>query len=246
VLSHPIYIAAVIPTLLVVLVVGGLILRRSLPQERPLILLLFLLELPLFFVSTFLIRQPLNHLLAKVVAAASLPGLVLSSFQAPLVEESCKLWLLFAVWGWSRLTPDNALRIGMTVGVAFGVSEIWGLAYIIAHQPGLSGYPWYYFMGFIQERLLVAPWHGIFVVAAARQIVKGGRYIALGIFSGMALHYFANFPILLAQLDFGHLGTPTWTSVLSIYILLYALFLYLLLIYFRNRKNLPGQPTPAG
>jgi hypothetical protein len=244
VLSHSIYIAALIPTLVVLIFVLGLLLWRSPPAERRLIALLFALELPMFFVSTFLIRQPFNHWFNTVVPAGTTMGMFLRMFQAPLVEESCKLWLIFLVFSKHRLNAGNAVRIGMAVGAGFGVSEIWGLAYLFSHAPGAAGQPWYYFMGFVQERILVAPLHGVFVVAAARQIVKGGRWIVIGVLSGMGLHYLANFPILLAKLDAFHLGTATWATVLNLYVALYAFSLYLLLLYFSygaaaKRKALP-------
>ncbi len=255
-LTHSIYGAAIIPTVFTVLLVLGIILWRSPRSERPLLVSLFVLELPLFFISMFAIRQPLNRLLASVLPPLSTPGLVLRSFEAPLVEESCKLWLLFLVFRFLTLNADNAIRIGMTVGVSFGVSEIWGLAYMLNRLPALNGFPWYHYSGFIIERILVAPLHGIFVVAASRQIVKGGRHIAFGVLLGMTLHYFANFPIMLAHLDVGHLGKAFWASALTIYVPVYALFMYLLLLWWsygkkirsalRQRLGPTSQPAPIG
>ncbi len=229
---HPIYIAALIPTLLILSVVGGILLYRSPKNERPLLGLSFLLELPMFFVCTYLIRNPLNHLTESLIPLSSPGGLFLRSFQAPIFEELSKLWLVLLLVSMRRMHRDNAIRIGMAIGTAFGLSEIWGLAFHIAQDASLAGRPFYYFGGFIQERAMVAPLHGIFLVATTRQIGRGRSALALGLLTEFLLHYFLNFPIFLAMLDIGHLGRAGWQIVLLMYVNIYWAFMLGLLAYF--------------
>lgn len=202
---HPIYIAALIPTLLILAVVGGILLRRSPKGERPLLGLICLLELPMFFICTYLVRVPLNRFTDALIPLASPAGLLLRSFQAPIFEELSKLWLVLLLVRFHKLRSDNAIRIGMAIGTTFGLTEIWGLAWHIAQDASLAVHPFYHFNGFIQERVMVAPLHGIFLVATTRQIGRGSTAVALGLLTEFLLHYFLNFPIILARLDVGHL-----------------------------------------
>lgn len=229
--SHPLFIASIPPTLFMLGILGFLLLRSA-REERPFLALLMLIEWPMHFVSSYGVRKPLNHFLDSVLPPTELPSMILRSFQAPLVEESFKLVLIFLAYFLSRLNTQNAIRTGMIVGASFGLSEVWSLAYLFAQDPAAAGHPWYHYLAFVQERTMVAPIHGVFAVAAAVGIARGGRSIAVGVLTGMGLHYLANFPILLAKLDIGHLGKNVWGVVLALYISLYTVAMYVLLIYY--------------
>lgn len=229
---HPLYLWAIVPTLVVLGLVGGILLRRSPRSEWGLLGGIFALELPMFFVSTYVIREPLNLFINARIDPATPLGLFLRSFQAPFIEEACKLWLVLLLFRMGRLNRENALRLAMAVGATFGISEIWGLAHRFAQIPVPAGQPWYYFLGFVQERILVAPLHGVFVIAAARKLGLGGKALAIGLLSEFLLHYFANFPIFLAKLNVGNLGPAVWAVILSIYIGVYCILLLALLAYF--------------
>ena len=217
---------------MVLSIVGAIVFHRAAKSERGLLGLLFLCELPMFFVCTYLVRVPLNRLTDAVVHPASPAGLLLRSFQAPIFEELAKLWLVLLLVLSRKLRSDNAIRIGLVIGISFGLAEIWGLAHHIARDTSLAVYPFYYFSGFIQERTLVAPLHGIFLVAATRQVGRGGKAVALGLFTEFWLHYLLNFPIVLARLDVGHLGRAGWQGVLFMYVNIYWLLMLGLLAYF--------------
>lgn len=234
---HPIYIAALIPTLLILAVVGGILLRRSPKGERPLLGLICLLELPMFFICTYLVRVPLNRFTDALIPLASPAGLLLRSFQAPIFEELSKLWLVLLLVRFHKLRSDNAIRIGMAIGTTFGLTEIWGLAWHIAQDASLAVHPFYHFNGFIQERVMVAPLHGIFLVATTRQIGRGSTAVALGLLTEFLLHYFLNFPIILARLDVGHLGPMGWQIVLLLYVNIYWVLMLGLLAYFVYGKG---------
>ena len=193
-------------------------------------LTLFALELPMFFVSTFIIREPFNRWFETIVPLHTNLGLFLRSFQAPLVEEPCKLWLLFLVFRFGKLTPENCIRVGMCIGATFGISEIWGIATTIIRDPSMAEYPFYYFTGFIVERSLVAPIHGVFVVAASRQLPFGAKKAVLGVLMGMGLHYLANFPIILAKMDPLNFGSTVWQYLVSYYVIFYCIAMLLLFI----------------
>lgn len=193
---------------------------------------LFLLELPMFFVSTFVIRDPLNAWIDARLDPASTAGIWLRSFQAPVIEESCKLWLLFLALRLGRVTPLNALRVGMTIGLAFGISEIWGLAVRFAQDPSTLGHPFSYFGGFMNERAMVAPIHGVFVAAAAMRLHEGPRGMALGVLSGMGLHYLANFPIALSRLHAFGLSAGAWQAILQGFVTAYSIAMLMVCLRF--------------
>lgn len=229
---HSLYVAALVPTAVVLGIPGAILWGTSPRAERPLIAALFALELPMFFVSSFVLRDPLNAFIDARVDPASAGGLWLRSFQAPLVEEPCKLWLLFLAWHLGRVTPLNALRVGMTIGVSFGVSEIWGLAVRFAQDPSTLGHPFWHFAGFISERAMVAPLHGVFVAAAAMRLGQGPRGVALGVLTAMGLHYLANFPIVLARLGAFGLSKTIWQVILVNYTTLFSVLLLVVFLSF--------------
>lgn len=243
---HPIYIAALVPTLIVLAIVGGILFFRAPQGERSLLGLLFLIELPMCFVCTYLIRVPLNHFTDAILPPSSPGGLILRSFQAPIFEELSKLWLVLLLLRLHRIRSDNAIRIGMAIGTSFGLAEIWLLAHHIAQDASLAVHPFYHFNGFIQERLQVAPLHGIFLIAATRQIGRGTAAVALGLLTEFLLHYFLNFPIILAILDVGHLGKVTWQGILFFYVNFYwVLMLALLALFVYGKGSFSRGPKQA-
>ena len=60
----------------------------------------------------------------------------------------------------------NKLALSWLIGVGFGIGEAYYIAYNISLNPELSGYPYYYFTGFMGERVMASLVHGVFTAAA--------------------------------------------------------------------------------
>ena len=69
--------------------------------------------------------------------------------------------------------------------------------------------------------------------------------MALGLLTEFLLHYFLNFPIILARLDVGHLGPAGWQLVLFMYVNIYWVFMLGLLGYFVYGKKMNFGRGPA-
>lgn len=218
-----IFIAAAISCALV-LVVWGAHLRRVAPAaERPFLLLAGALTLPMFFAALWGVRIPLTDPLLVRFAAHFHPGLPLpalkataayllpKSLEAPLVEELAKLWPLALPFFRRRLREAHPARVGFALGLGFALSEVAGLALLIARVPAYRDLPFWMFGGFVGERVVVALFHATFTMLAVR---RWGDGFGRGLLAAMAAHWAANFPIVLMALKVPDLGAR-WPTVIS-------------------------------
>ncbi len=221
-----IYIAAAITSALVLLLWGGLIRNATPPAQRRFLLVAGALTLPMFAVALWGVRLPFTDALIVRLARLFHPDLPLAqlrataayllpkSLEAPLVEEPAKLWPLLLPMFRARLKDTNLVRVGLALGLGFGLSEVWGLAALIHQHPPYRSLPFWMFGGFIGERVLVGFLHGAFTSFALRRWDNG---FAVGVLAAMAAHWACNFPIVLMALRIPDLGAY-WPTVASLWV----------------------------
>lgn len=244
---HSIYIAAIIPTLLGLGIIGGLLWWLSLKEERKLLALIVLLELPLCAFAYYLIRQPLDALLQRAISPFSDGYRLLTTWYAPLTEEWVKLLVLLIPAVFRKIDRSNFLLFAVAIGLGFGIGELWFLAYEFSKVPVFSSLSWYSFSGFMQERFLVLVMHAAFTGAALLFFRK--KRFMVGFLIAVLLHYIANFPIFLAAISFGGLSTGDWKTILLIWTQFYFLamvgFLAFLLIKVQTPEENALENTPS-
>lgn len=219
-----IVIAGTITTVLSIVVVGLLIRRLSKREDRSVLILAFFFALPLQPLAFYFIRLPLHELLTGWIGAgAFLTAITL--FYAPVTEEVAK-WLALGVPSIRKgIKPENAVATAMAVGLGFGVGELWFIAERLARQPQLAALPFYYFNGFLTERLMVCFLHGAMIAWFFKRYAEGQSLWPAMLF-GMALHFFLNFPIYLSGINFLGLGQAVWGLLLVIYVAVFTLLMF--------------------
>ncbi len=235
-----IYIAALVTIALVVVIYGGALARIAPRDERPLLLVAVLLQLPMSVLAFHLVRLPLDSLLAGWLGGpVPMPVRLL---YAPLTEETAKVWPLLLPWFARRVTPANAWRAGVALGLGFGLGEIALLADFVRAAPGLGDMPWYGFGGFISERFMVCLIHGGFTAVS----LHGWRHWRGGLVAGLAaamlLHLLLNLAIPLAGTGVFGTDPAVIGIILSVWVAVYWLVIGGVLIGLaaRGSGGVPG------
>jgi RsiW-degrading membrane proteinase PrsW (M82 family) len=219
-----ILIAAIITTVIAIVVIGLLIRKLAHAAPRWLLVLAFLSALPAQPVAFYLIRLPLHELLMHWIGAGALLTAI-SLFYAPLIEEPAKWFSLALPSLRKKLVPENAVAIALAVGLGFGTGELWFIAERLARSPQLANLPFYYFNGFLAERLMVCFLHGAMIALVFKRYAEG-RPVWPAALLGIALHFALNFPIYLSQINFLALGAEVWGFVLVIYVAAFTLAMF--------------------
>ena len=155
--------------------------------------LAFLLCLPLEPLSFVLMRLPLMKLV-KDQLPDLFPYLVLA--WAPLTEDTFKLLPLLVPSIRRRLNRQNWAQLALAIGFGFGIGEAWLVAWFTAQNPKLNHFPFWYYGGYMGERLQVCILHAFFTSWALR---RWKNYFPLGVLTAMAFHLLANSPIVLVR-----------------------------------------------
>lgn len=233
-----ILIAAVITTILSVVVVGLLIRRLSSRQDRSVLLLAFFFALPLQPLVFYFIRLPLHELLTGWLGAGALLTAI-TLLYAPVTEEVAK-WLALGVPSIKKsIKPENAIAIAIAVGLGFGVGELWFIAERLARVPQLAALPFYYFNGFLTERLMVCFLHGAFVALFFKHYAEGSSVWPAALF-GMAAHYLLNFPIYLSGINLFGLGQQVWGLLLVAHVAVFTLLMFAFVNWLASGKVRAG------
>jgi hypothetical protein len=233
--------AAVVASLLGILVCGGFIAQVAQKRDYLLLLLLFLLALPLSAGTYFLVRLPIKGAVDARLAIDSPLNTAARLCYAPLTEEPAKLLpllvlLLPALGG--RLTRENVVAVAMTLGVGFAVGEMWLIFFFLRDTPELApggawaGKPWYefhFFGGYIGERLQTCFTHSGFMVLSVWGLRRGPGWFALGLAGAMTLHFLGNFPIYLMNTDAFGWSKPVWQQLVGLWVALFTVFSLVLL-----------------
>ncbi|MCS6812838.1 MAG: hypothetical protein NZ772_04600, partial [Cyanobacteria bacterium] len=158
-LGSGIYVMAAITTLISASLYGWLIWALSDRRDRQWLLMAAVCTLPLQPLAFYLVRSPLNSWLVTVLDAK--PGLYqfIALWYAPLTEEPAKLLPLLIPALRRRVNPHTYIPFGLSLGLGFGIGEIWFLANHIARASALAALPFYQFTGFAQERFIVCFLH---------------------------------------------------------------------------------------
>jgi hypothetical protein len=133
-----------------------------------------------------------------------------------------------------RLTKDNAVAMALSVGLGFGVGEVWFLALPLMFAPDFAVLPFYYFGGFLVERFLVCFMHGAFIVLAYKWLAEGRSFLLGGVI-GMILHFLLNAPIFLAAINLFELGRAVWQQLLMLWIAGFAVVLAIVVVRLARR-----------
>jgi RsiW-degrading membrane proteinase PrsW (M82 family) len=206
-------LAALVVSLLALVMIGSVLLARSPRAERPFLCLLILLMLPMNLLAFHALRLPLDSALLGLLGEHSPALRVLRMFYAPLTEEPAKLWLFLLPGFYRRLTSENLVRVALALGLGFGIGEAWTVAGLLARSPDIAALPWHALGGYIGERLMVCVMHASFSASALCLIVRHKR-VVIGVASAMLLHFLANLP-----LGFVNPRSPTGQILLSLWVL---------------------------
>lgn len=224
--SNGIYWMATIATVASGAIVGLFLFRNSKRAYWTPLLLCVLFQLPVAYLTFEYVRKPMDLWLRSQFGPdyAWIPTLY-----APITEELVKLWPLLLPFLWKRLSRENATYFAMALGLGFGLGEIWLLASRIAANPEMNQFPWYYYGGFLGERILVCFIHGGLTVVAVRFLKT--RYFLAGLLGSMILHYLLNLPIFLSR-TISTLPESFWPIYMQIHVLLFFFFSAGLLSFF--------------
>lgn len=233
-----IYVAAILTTAIAVAVFGTLIRKLKLPANPRLLWLAALMVLPMQPLAFYFVRVPLDHWLTLLLGRDSTTLHWLVTVYAPLTEEPAKLVPLLVPAIRRDISRANFARYALTIGLGFAIGEMWFIAEVIARNPKFAGVPFYFFGGYLSERLVVCLFHSAFVAVTLWQFRK--RF-ALGIIGAMALHWLGNFPIFLMASNAFGLGQTFWGITLQVWIIAYLVGALALLSYFALGRVNPGR-----
>jgi uncharacterized membrane protein YhfC len=213
---------------------GGFIYTFSGNQKKYLWLLL--LEIPFSVIVNVWIKRPLVDLVGNISGQVEVQGLqtplwflAFLLFMPPIVEEAVKLIPLgLPIIGRMIQPSKSAIYTGLALGGSFGIGEALYVAYETAQNTFFKSMPWYFFTGFLSERLLVIFLHGALTALVIVGISKGMRGGLLAYLFAVLLHAMANLGTMLFQMQ-------VINQILTLIPLLLALILSILLLArFRN------------
>ncbi|MEM1986280.1 MAG: PrsW family glutamic-type intramembrane protease [Nitrososphaeria archaeon] len=215
---HGIFVAAIITTIISIILWGGILYWLSKGSKY---FKFVLITVPFSAIVNLFIKKPVYELALyyfnispKLNVSTPLFFLIFVLFLSPITEEAIKLLPLIVGRFRRFLSPYSALWIGFALGVGFGLGEIWYLAWNFSMVPEFAGYPFYYFTGFMSERMIVVFIHGVMTSVAVVNLLKGWKGGLFGYIYAVLLHALTNFGAFLYQIQFLDL------TIASLYILI--------------------------
>jgi hypothetical protein len=243
---HGIYIAALLVTGASVVLWGGLLYWLSKRQWK--YLALIFVTLPFSFIVNLLIKASILDFAVSSAGVYSQLStawpfwlLVFVLFLSPITEEAIKLTPLVAKQARKLVRSSSALWVGMALGIGFGMGEIWYLAWQFSMVPQFAGYPFYYFTGFIGERLIVVFLHGVMTAIAVVGFLKGSKGLLLGYLGAILLHALTNVGALLFQIQ---VIDEVFASIYLLVPILASLLIFERLRRRQLRDEKPKEPIP--
>jgi len=225
-----IYLAAIITSILAVIIIGTII-SRILKKSFFFLLPLSIFFLPASYIAFTFIRVPINKLIISYfkipqdVISWPLWYSLLALLYAPVIEELVKLFPLVLPWFRRRVSTRNKVPLGMIIGLGFGVGELWLVAFWLSKTT--AAYHWYQFWGYMLERLISCFSHGVFTVVALRGL--GNKFIKYIIYA-IGLHALSNLPIVMSQLRIIKLSQMVFQNIMSLYLLIFTVGLVFILV----------------
>lgn len=239
---YPIHVVGAFSTILIGALYIYLVRKRVSAGERTALLGLALLTFFMPGLAYYAVRLPLDAWVRTFVEPTATTYVWIRLLYAPVTEELAKIWPLLvpAVARW--ITAGRTPRAAYALGLGFGVGEVAFLAVVLGMTPEAAQQRWYYYTGFVTERILVAPCHALFVfvtLAAWRRWRWPGGLVS-GFCGAAALHFCLNVPIYFKAK--GWLGSEAVAGqILMAWILVY--FVSTLAVFARS---IGGKGTTAG
>jgi hypothetical protein len=202
------------------LAVGGfsLALRRwRVPANEHLVWLAALISLPLQPLAFYLVRLPLDGVLAAQLGSSAAYAWIVTLY-APLTEEPFKLVPLLVPAIFRDIRRENVLRYALALGVGFAIGEMWFIAERVARDSTLSALPLHQWGGYVTERLMTCVFHSAFVSVSLCFLP---RRIAVGLAGAVALHWLGNFPVFLMAWNVGGFGKTFWAVAVMLFLIMY-------------------------
>jgi len=232
---HGIYIAALIATVISMLLWGGLVYWLS--GSKRVYFALMLMNLPLSAIVNLYIKKPMYETLTSLLKVPPILDitspwwfLLLIHFLPPISEEAIKLSPLIAGRVRNIVNKSSALWMGMAFGMGFGIGEIWYLAWRISMMPEYAEYPFYYFGGFIGERIIAVFIHGVMTAIAVIRFMNGRGGLLVGYIWAVLFHAFANVGAMLYQIK-------VWDATIAMsYTIIVIIITMCLFEYLRKRE----------
>lgn len=226
-----IYLAAIIATMLAVIIIGTIVLK-ILKKNLFLLLPFSIFFLPMSYITFTFIRVPIVKFvincfkIPQTVTAWPLWYVALVLLYAPVTEELIKLLPLFLSWIRKKISFNNRIAIGLMIGLGFGIGELWLVASWFSRNVYIAGYHWYQLWGYILERLISCFSHGVFTTVALKGL--GNKFTKYIIYA-IGLHALSNLPIVMSRLGVIKLSTIVFQNISLLYLLLFLIFLIFIL-----------------
>lgn len=185
---------AIITTFQALGLIGGIITFKSPNRIKRVLLLLFLVNIPIFFFAYFGLRLPLDEIIRFFVTNNDI-YLFIRNFYATVTEEASKLLVFLPLFIYRKIDFDQLHWYAFTAGLGFGTGEIWFLASMLAQDPYISSLPWYNLSGFLIERVCVCFLHGSFLYGSL-YFISRKKYV-YGLLYGFGFHFLGNFPLYM-------------------------------------------------
>lgn len=193
-----IILAAIAVGFYAAVIYGAHLARRAPREERALLFLCFVAQLPMSALAFVAIRQPLDALVRQVISPTHPLYAWITLLYAPLTEEPAKLWPLLLPVVAKGLRRENLGRVARALGVGFGVGEALWIAVLLARDPRVGPLPWHLFVPFMRERFQVALIHALLVAITLHGVIERPRRLGAYLAAAMGAHLALNLPILLA------------------------------------------------
>lgn len=234
-----IMIAAIITILILLSLAILVIIKRLTVRDRLFALFFLILAGAAFFGAFYLLRLPIDQTVQSLLQNNPVRYRWIASLYAPLTEEPAKWIVLIPLFLAGRIKPENKGAWAICLGIGFGIGEIIFLAQSVASNPFTPDLPWYYFNGFIMERLMVCFIHSALILIAI-EAVSSRKYCL--ILLAPLFHWLVNMPIFLSvQFPFDD-GGLLWSQLIWAWI---TLFLMASLVYLGARLFITDKQKAA-
>jgi len=190
--------AALAVSLYATVIYGAYLAAKAPKAERPMLLLLFVSQLPMSMAAFVALRGPLDAAVRAVLSPEHWLYPWVTLLYAPLTEELAKLWPLLLPVVAKGITRDNLGRAARALGVGFGVGEALWVAHLVLQDPRVRPLPWHLFVPFMRERFQVALIHALLVALTLHGVTAQPRRVGRWLAAAMGAHLALNAPVLLA------------------------------------------------